>query len=84
MHRPEGRLRRVPAVLAAAAPGLVLSLLGLFHPTQLTPGTAGRDHLLAVEVDVRGRWSYTAWITRKLSRAAGASIQKRLPARTCR
>lgn len=40
MHRAEGRLRRVPVVLTAAAPGLVLSVLGLFHPTQLTPGTA--------------------------------------------
>ena len=40
MHRPEGGLRRLLAVLTAAAPGLVLSLLGLFHPTQLTPGTA--------------------------------------------
>ena len=29
------------SALAAAAPGLVLSVLGLFHPTQLTPATAG-------------------------------------------
>ena len=50
----------------------------------LSGHAAGRDHLLAVEVDVRGRWSYAAWITRRLSKAAGASIQKRLPARTCR
>ena len=33
-------MRRALRVVAAAAPGLVLSVLGLFHPTQLTPGTA--------------------------------------------
>jgi hypothetical protein len=40
MGRADGRPRRVLTVLVAAAPGLVLSVLGLFHPTQLTPGTA--------------------------------------------
>jgi hypothetical protein len=40
MGRADGRPRRVLAVLVAAAPGLALSLLGLFHPTQLTPATA--------------------------------------------
>jgi hypothetical protein len=33
-------VRRALLVAAAAAPGLVLSVLGLFHPAQLTPGTA--------------------------------------------
>jgi hypothetical protein len=34
-------LRGAPMALVAAAPGLVLSVLGLFHPAQLTPATAG-------------------------------------------
>jgi hypothetical protein len=33
-------LRRALTAFAAATPGLVLSVLGLFHPAQLTPGTA--------------------------------------------
>ncbi len=33
-------MRRALLVAAAAAPGLVLCVLGLFHPAQLTPGTA--------------------------------------------
>jgi hypothetical protein len=33
-------LRRAPAALVAATPGLVLSALGVLHPAQLTPSTA--------------------------------------------